>query len=356
MYVVIMAGGGGTRLWPLSTPERPKPFLPLIDDRTLLQRTVDRVLPLAPSRISVVAAAGYADLIRRQLPGVEIVAEPAGRNTAAAVALATVAIDRPWDEVMVVLPADHTIEKEDVFAGVLGAAAEHLATGALGLEDPLVTLGIRMDRPATEYGYLRPRREAGGDAGGLRAYPLEAFIEKPDARQASALFDEGGGIAWNAGMFLWRRRAIHAALRDFAPDILVDVEAGVGAGDLAGAYARIRRTSIDYAVMEAAALGGRVVMGAMDVGWSDLGSWTQLLEALGIRGVEGRVVQAGASDAAGPGDLIVRRVDGRLALEPGPREGILDAVGPSAILEGGGPHRAVVEALLARCRPQESPA
>lgn len=356
MYVVIMAGGGGTRLWPLSTPERPKPFLPLIDDRTLLQRTVDRVQPLAPSRISVVAAAGYADLVRRQLPGVELIAEPAGRNTAAAVAIATVAIDRPPDEVMVVLPADHTIEKEDVFAGVLGEAAERLATGALGVEDPLVTLGIRMDRPATEYGYLRPRREAGGKVGGLQAYPLDAFIEKPDPERAAALFDEGGGIAWNAGMFLWRRRAIRAALRDFAPDILADVEAGFGSGDLAGAYDRVRRTSIDYAVMEAAARDGRVVMGAMDVGWSDLGSWTQLLEALGIHGVEGRVVQAGASDAAGPDDLVVRRVDGRLALEPGPRQGILDSAGPSAVLLRGGPHRAAVEALLARCAPQESPA
>jgi mannose-1-phosphate guanylyltransferase len=355
MYVVVMAGGGGTRLWPLSTPERPKPFLPLLGEETLLQRTIARLRPIVPSSdVHVLVSEQYATLVRQQLPDVRVVVEPFGRNTAAAIGLATVAVDRPDDEVMVVLPADHTIEREDVFAGVLRAAAEHLATGALGVTDPLVTLGIRMDRPATEYGYLRPRREAVEEVGGLRAYRLRAFIEKPDAEHARGLFEEGGGIAWNAGMFLWRRRAVHAALHDYAPDILADIESGVGAGDLTAAYERVRPTSIDYAVMEAAAADGRVIMGAMDVGWSDLGSWTQLLEAIGIRGAEGRVVQAGASDAAGDDDLVVRRVDGQLVLDSGPRDGILDASGPSAILAQGRAHRAVVEALLARCSQQES--
>ncbi|HYM84516.1 MAG TPA: sugar phosphate nucleotidyltransferase, partial [Candidatus Dormibacteraeota bacterium] len=185
MYVVIMAGGGGTRLWPLSTPERPKPFLPLLGDQTLLQRTVARLDPLVDRRdVFVVVAKRYGALVRQQLPDVRVIPEPSGKNTAAAIALATVAIDRSDDEVMAVLPADHTIKREDVFRGVLQAASEDLATGAFDVEDPLVTLEIQPDRPATEYGYLRPDLDRGEVVGGLAAYPLLAFEEKPTEARA----------------------------------------------------------------------------------------------------------------------------------------------------------------------------
>ena len=125
MYAVILAGGGGTRLWPLSTPERPKPFLPLLDDETLLQRTAARIGPiLGPDdTITVVTDRRYRGLVAAQLPDVRILAEPTGRNTAAAVALAVAAVDRPDDEVMVVLPADTTIELEGVYRDVIAAAA-----------------------------------------------------------------------------------------------------------------------------------------------------------------------------------------------------------------------------------------
>lgn len=354
MYVVIMAGGGGTRLWPLSTPERPKPFLPLVGDETLLQRTVARLDGIVDRRdIFVVVSKRYGSLVREQLPDVRVILEPSGRNTAAAIALATVVIDRPPGEVMAVLPADHTIEKEAVFRDVLGAAAEHLATGAFGIEDPLVTLGIRADRPATEYGYLRPDLDRPADLGGLRAYPLIAFEEKPSETRARELFGMSG-TAWNAGMFLWRRRAIRAALERFTPLITLLEPAASSELALSMAYDRMSGLSIDVAVMEGAAQDGRVVMAAMDVGWSDLGSWTQLLEALRIRGVRGGVVASGASASVGADDLVVRRVDGRLELETGPREGILDPAGPTALLSGARADRSVVEALLARCTPQES--
>src|SRR5262245_2949922 len=118
MYVVILAGGGGTRLWPLSRPETPKPFLPLLDERSLIQRTVDRVVghderPIDRDDVIVVTDRRYAQLARDQLPGIRILGEPSGRNTAAAIALAALHIERPEDEVMVVLPADHLIERED---------------------------------------------------------------------------------------------------------------------------------------------------------------------------------------------------------------------------------------------------
>ena len=210
MYAVILAGGGGTRLHPLSRPERPKPFLPLLGERSLLQGTVERLEGLTDD-ITVVTDRRYERLVREQVPAAALVVEPLGRNTAAAIALATLVIDRPDDEVMVVLPADQTVERTDVFREVLRTAAEHLATGAFDIEDPLVTLGIRVDRPATDYGYLIPDVARGSEVGGLRAYPLVRFEEKPKPARAEELAKDEG-VAWNAGIFLWRRRAIGQAL------------------------------------------------------------------------------------------------------------------------------------------------
>lgn len=355
MYVVILAGGGGTRLWPLSAPDRPKPFLPLLGERTLLQLAADRLLEgpelgLTVSDIAVVTDRRYAALVRAQLPGVTVLEEPMGRNTAAAVALATVALDRDEDDVMLVLPADQTIEREDVFRATLAAAARGLARGAFGIASPLVTLGIEVSRPATEYGYLIPDLCAGAEVDGLMAYPLERFQEKPSATIASQL-QRRPGVAWNAGIFLWRRGAIRAALEAFAPDVLGAIHAAHGSATLEAAYPAVRSTSIDYAVLEPAAAAGHVVMGTMDVGWSDLGSWTILLGALGGAGI-GRVVQPGESAEAGPDDLIVERIDGRLRLADGPR-GILGPA-PSALLAGARPARSIVEALLQRVAQQET--
>ena len=178
MYAVIMAGGGGTRLHPLSRPERPKPFLPLVDERgSLLQATVAR-LDGVTDDVTVITDRRYERLVKTQLPGVAVLTEPLGRNTAAAIALAALAIDRPEDDVMLVLPADQTVERTEVFADVL-RGAEQLAHGAFGIEDPLVTLGIQVDRPATEYGYLIPDLDRGETLHGLRAYPLHRYARRP---------------------------------------------------------------------------------------------------------------------------------------------------------------------------------
>src|SRR6478735_1998666 len=210
MYAVILAGGGGTRLHPLSRPECPKPFLPLLGERSLLQGTVERLQGLTDD-VTVVTDRRYERLVRDQVPNAALVLEPLGRNTAAAIALATLVIERPDDEVMVVLPADQTVEDVPVFQRVLGAAAEDLATSAFGIEDPLVTLGIQVDRPATEYGYLIPDLDRGSDVGDrpIRAYPLLRFEEKPKPARAEGLATQAA-IAWNAGIFMWRRRAILA--------------------------------------------------------------------------------------------------------------------------------------------------
>ena len=347
MYAVIMAGGGGTRLHPLSRPERPKPFLPLLPSgETLLQATARR---LPTQDITVVTERRYERVVRDQLPDAHFLLEPMGRNTAAAIALATVVIDRPDGDVMLVVPADAYIspETEDRYRSVLGAA-ESLARDAFDIDEPLVTFGVEASRPATQYGYLIPKSDTGRVVNGLQAYQLERFEEKPTLERAEMLLKDPG-VAWNAGIFLWRRSAITAALGRFT-GLLQTLRPMVGAPMLLeSAYEAIQQPkSIDHAVMEGAAKTGRVVMGAMHVGWSDLGSWTALLSALGARG-EGSVIQPGERAEVDRDDLVVRRVDGRLGVIVPPERGSITAAQPIALLRGSAPDIDVVEALIERC-------
>lgn len=365
MYIVIMAGGGGTRLYPLSRPDRPKPFLPLLAEETLLQRTVRRVAPLVEAgSIYCVTDRRYGQLVREQVPDVELIVEPMGKNTAAAIALATAMIPRDDDEVMLVLPADHWIEREDTFRDVLRTATDHLATGALGIEDPLVTLGIRATWPSTDYGYLRPDTMRGRTVAGIRAYPLHAFEEKPVEARARELINLPG-IAWNAGMFAWRRGAIRAALEKYTPLLTLIGTALHSDLALAAAYERLQPLSIDVAVMESAARDRKVLMGSMDVGWSDLGSWSALLAGLASQsglagltngdGVEpgGRVVQTGETVRLGADDLLIRPIDGRLAVDA-PGEGTIVSDAVWAQLTGARHLGAEVRALLDRVERQEA--
>ena len=353
-----MAGGGGTRLRPLSTAQRPKPFLPLLPEgETLLARTVARLQgpELGPTPdIAVVVSDAWAPLVAAQVPGVRIIVEPEGRNTAAAVALAALAGDRDPEAIMVVLPADHRIDpaREALFRTVLRDAADGLATGSFGIASPLVTLGVEVNRAATEYGYLRPKVGLRQRIAGLDAYPLEAFEEKPAAARAAELLAMPG-VAWNAGMFLWRRRAILAALEAHDPEVVDGVRRGLASGDLAAAYAALPGRSIDYAVMEPAAAAGDVVMAAMDVGWTDVGTWPALLDVLGAAGIEGGVVEAGTSVPVTGGDLIVERGPSG----PTVREvagGTITADGPMALLHHAAHARAIVQALLDRCAAAEA--
>jgi mannose-1-phosphate guanylyltransferase len=350
MYVVILAGGGGTRLWPLSSPERPKPFLPLLGDESLLQLTVERVRDVVrPDDVVVVTDRRYAGLVRTQRPDVRVVSEPVGRNTAAAVALAVAAIDRPEDEIMAVLPSDHWIADEAGFREILRSAAA-LAEQAFEIDEPLVTLGVSPSGPSTHFGYLLPNLDAGANLHGLRVYPLRGFEEKPTEGRARELFGISG-TAWNAGMFLWSRRSIRAALERYT-SLLTLLGPAVGS-DLAlqMAYDHLAPLSIDRAVMEGAAQDNRVVMAAMDVGWSDLGDWTALLHALGMPSA-GRVVSPGETVDLGDEDLLVERRNGDLGVVDGPREGVISAL-PTALLTGAAADRPLVDALLQRVAAQE---
>ncbi|MCJ7712095.1 MAG: sugar phosphate nucleotidyltransferase, partial [Chloroflexi bacterium] len=206
--------------------------------------------------------------------------------------------------------------------------------------------------PSTEYGYLVPRLEAGEDIGGLRAYPLAAFRENPGPADAAALV-ASPGVAWNAGMFLWRRRAIRAALERHAADVLDGVAAGLAAGNLAAAYPLLPSRSIDYAVMEPAGAAGAVVMAGLDVGWSDIGTWPALLDVLGAPGVDGAVVEGGVTIATADGDLLVERAPGGLAVRE-TAAGTITLDDPIALLRGASDARPVVQALLDRCSEAEA--
>lgn len=349
MYAVIMAGGGGTRLHPLSRPERPKPFLPLLPSgETLLQATARR-LPVGPDAITVVTDRRYERFVRDQLPDAHLLLEPMGRNTAAAIALATIAIDRPDDDVMLVVPADAYIEpaSESVYTDVL-RDAEPLARDAFEIAEPLVTFGVQVTGPATQYGYLIPKVDTKQRMGGLDAYQLDRFEEKPTPERAEMLLKETG-VAWNAGIFLWRRGSIRAALGRYTGLLQTLGPMRASTMLLEAAYEAIQQArSIDHAVMESAARNGQVVMGAMDVAWSDLGSWTALLSAIGAHG-EGAVIQPGETAQVDADDLVVRRVDGRLGVIRPPQFGSITAAQPIALLRGSAPDIDVVESLIDRC-------
>ncbi len=282
MYVVILAGGSGTRFWPLSRTRTPKQLMSVFGGKSMLQRTVERVLPLAPERIMIVTNAGQAAETSRQLAGyqqcpLDIVAEPFGRNTAPAIALAAAIIGRYDPEAtMLVLPADHYIRNEAEFCRVAAVAAEAAANGAL------ITLGIEPTRPETGYGYIEAEAATAAES----ARSVRRFVEKPDAAKALE-FLAAGNFYWNSGMFIWKVSAIQQELTRQMPQLATAVsslEFAAGSWELnclrpqiVVLYESLNNESIDYGVMEKAAQV-KVIPAAF--GWSDVGSWSALPEVI----------------------------------------------------------------------------
>lgn len=281
-FAVIMAGGRGERLWPLSRTETPKQFLKLLGDYTLLQQTVERILPLIPLKNTyVVVGKEHVGLVREQLPKLpkqNIIVEPMGRGTAPCVGLAATRLSRIDPKgVMIVLPADHVIADEERFRHLLDEAATVAEAGT-----HLVTLGITPDRPATGYGYIQARPSQ--DAANTAVLQVERFTEKPDRDTAQGFLDEGN-YYWNSGMFIWRVDAILREIETHMPKLhagLMEIEKQAGRHNYEQLLERIYATqevnSIDYGVLEKSE---RVlVLPTGDIGWSDVGDWSALSSVL----------------------------------------------------------------------------
>ncbi len=281
-YAVIMAGGGGTRLWPLSRRERPKQALRLSGDRTLFQLAIDRLLPIIPAdKILVATVASQAEMLKEQapeLPPDNFVLEPGPRGTASVIGLAAITIRRRTaNGIMACLTADHFIASVEMFRELLLAARDVAERGLL------VTLGITPTYPSTGYGYIE-RGEALEPSRGAPVFQLASFREKPNLESAQA-YIESGDYSWNSGMFIWRVERILEEMRRQMPalaDGLAQIQAAFDTPDEAGVLERVWRDlasqTIDYGIMEHAE--GAAVIPAEGLGWHDIGSWERLLEAL----------------------------------------------------------------------------
>ena len=270
---VLLSGGSGTRLWPLSREAYPKQFLPLAGDDTMVQATWRRVAPLATTAPIVVANEEHRFLVAEQLRQIDapvpaILLEPVGRNTAPAIAAAALqAMVEGHDPLLLVLPSDHVVRNEEGFRTAVRDASAAAEAGAL------VTFGIVPDAPETGFGYIQ------ADAGdGLRR--VLRFVEKPDAGTAQSYLD-AGGYYWNSGMFLFRASRYLEELRKFRPDILDAVSLAFASAQRDGDFIRLDKEafaaspadSIDYAVMEKTA---DAMVLPVDIGWNDVGSWSAL--------------------------------------------------------------------------------
>lgn len=288
-HVVIMAGGIGSRLWPISTPSMPKQFIDVLGTgRTMIQMTADRFLPLAPmENFWVVTSEAYVDIVARQLPGIpagHILAEPEGRNTAPCIAYACRKIAKVApDADVVVTPSDALVVDTVKFASMIKLALE-----AAGGSDKIVTIGIKPTRPETGYGYI-----CAEEIKEEKLVKVNSFKEKPDLQTAEQYL-QSGNYFWNAGIFVWNVKTINSQLRRYAPQIagvIDDIEPSFFTADeqncLKTNFCRCEKISIDYAVMEKSE---NIYVVAGNPVWSDLGTWGAVREHISSDENENSVV------------------------------------------------------------------
>ena len=282
-YPVVLAGGRGTRFWPLSRKKRAKQLLALDGKQTMIQQTVARLLPLSPpNQFWIITNDDLRPAILKQLPKLpkrQVLAEPVGRNTAPAIGLAAFLLLRERPEAVIgMFPSDHVIADEKKYRSTIAHGAEIAAAG-----DNIVVLGIKPNRAETGYGYIEVGNSFGADA--LR---VRRFTEKPDGEKAAA-FVAAGNYFWNSGMFLWSASTLANALREHLPktaSILEEIAAAFGTRKFAdrfrSLYPKCENISVDYAVLEPRSAkgeqAGNIFCLPADFGWNDLGSWTALHE------------------------------------------------------------------------------
>jgi mannose-1-phosphate guanylyltransferase/mannose-6-phosphate isomerase len=274
---VVLSGGSGTRLWPLSRKMHPKQLLPLVNENTLLQETLNRFKTAAHiDQAIVICNEEYRFMVAEQvrqthIKGVDIILEPVGRNTAPAIALAAFSATKDGsDPVLLVLPADHDIRKVEAFLSNVSLGEQQALAGRL------VTFGIMPDKPETGYGYIKARQSSGKEG----MFDVERFVEKPD-RETAQSYIEDGSYYWNSGMFMFRASVYLEALQQHAPDIYQACEQASKDARRDMDFVRVDKTafencrsdSVDYAIMEKA---DNVAVIPIDIGWSDVGSWAAL--------------------------------------------------------------------------------
>ncbi|MGC9450091.1 MAG: mannose-1-phosphate guanylyltransferase [Oceanipulchritudo sp.] len=310
-YVVIMAGGRGERFWPQSRLSRPKHLLPIVGDKPMLTQTVERLGDLVPpERVLIITNSEQREAVLEvcpMVPAENVIPEPVGRDTAAAVGLATVLVGaRDPEACFAMLPADHVIHDEEGFRKVLGTAF-----AAAEAEKALVTIGIRPDYPATGYGYIH-RGGVKQELDGRPVFEVLEFKEKPDLETATRYVDSGE-YHWNGGMFFWRVPVISAEFEKHTPGLwaaLGAIREGLRKGGkledlLAKHYPNLEKISVDFAIMEKAA-SVRVVESAFD--WDDVGEWPAV-ERHYPRDEAGNVTKGQVVIREGSGNIVVN--DGR---------------------------------------------
>jgi mannose-1-phosphate guanylyltransferase len=291
LIAVILAGGSGTRFWPRSRKTRAKQVLTLSGDTSMIQQTVERLLPVARAEdIWVLTSDALRPIILEQLPELEaahIVSEPEARNTAPACALAAFLLERTQPEaVLGIFPSDHVVGNARRFHTVIEAGVELAASG-----DRIVVLGIPPTRPETGYGYIERGHEvdpAQVPSGGMAAWSVKRFIEKPDRNRAERFF-ASTAYAWNSGIFLWSAKTLANSIRQYCPDMVAPLEkiaAAFGTPEFAqvfaAEYGKCTDISVDFAVLEPRSKKGEAASEIYclpaDFGWNDLGSWSALHE------------------------------------------------------------------------------
>ena len=282
-YPVILAGGRGTRFWPLSRKKHAKQLLALDGKKTMIQQTVERLLPLASAdRFWVITNEDLRPAILKQLPKLpkgQAIAEPVGRNTAPAIGLAAFLLLREHPEAVIgMFPSDHVITDEKLFRSEIERGIAIAAAG-----ENIVSMGIQPNRPETGYGYIEV-----GNSDGEEALRVRRFTEKPDAETAAS-FVAAGNYYWNSGMFIWSARTLVNALREHLPRtaaVLEQIASSYGTRRFTETFRRLYpkcdNTSVDYAVLEPRSAKGEkesnIFCLPADFGWNDLGSWTALHE------------------------------------------------------------------------------
>lgn len=299
---LIMAGGKGTRFWPLSTEEKPKQFLNLVGEKTMIQMTVDRILPIIPiERVFVCTGQKYIDLVKEQLPDLpekNIIVEPEGRNTAPCITLSSIIIERYYkNSTMIVLPSDHLIKNESEFRNIIKKGADFLDEN----NDGIITLGMKPDRPETGYGYINY-----GEDVDLGIKKVSKFVEKPNLELAKKYLNEGTYL-WNGGMFLWKTVHVLSEVKKYIPSTyealhnITDVKEEKIQEYINDNYSKTESISIDYAVLEKSR---KIFVIPSEIGWDDIGTWNAV-ERYGKKDIKDNIIIGNVKQFESSNNIII---------------------------------------------------